>query len=317
MKRDFIGISIPLFPRPGEGGAHSKLGVVGVFERHLHACAIQCLRHHEEGLILGGYGRTHRALHGLISPRDGEIFLGRLHIRPCGSAYIIRALKLQAIQLDGLHDAVGQVVSRHELHRRKGMIECQWNGLQLRLIGSDSRHHVHLLLHVVGNDVMERGGTVLVCARDGQALRVGGMRIPGVEVQRLYARPVEFLFGIPIGSAVLWASFRCRHAIHEVGRTRLIRIGRHGEGLHNAVVRLVGVGHLRTARHRLAVAGETLGHFGSEVDGLPVHLALHLDGFKLLRGRSGSRMRAVSLRKRLPAGSAHGEAQAVVALARA
>ena len=164
---------------------------------------------------------------------------------------------------------------------------------------------------------MERRGTFLVRTRYGQALRVGGVRIPGIEVQGLDAGPVEFLFGIPIGSTVLRASLRCRHAIHEVGRTLNIRIGRYGECLHDTVFRLVVFGHLCTACHHPVVTGKSVGHFGGEVDGLSVHLAFHLDGFKLLRGRSGNRTGAVRLRPRLRAGRAHGEAQAVVALDRA
>ena len=143
------------------------------------------------------------------------------------------------------------------------MVEGQGYGFLFTLIGSDSRHHVHLLFHVVGSGVMELWSTVLVSTRYGQALCVGGVRIPGIKVQRLNARPVEFLFGIPIGSAVLRATLRCRHAIHEVGRTLNIRIGRYGKGLHDAVFRLVVFGHLRAARHYPVVTGKSVRHFGS------------------------------------------------------
>ena len=141
------------------------------------------------------------------------------------------------------------------------MVEGQGYGFLLCLVGSDSRHHVHLLLHVVGSGVMELWSTVLVSTRYGQAFRIGSVRIPGIEVQGFDTRPVEFIFGIPIISTVLRASLRCRHAIHEVGCARNIRIGRYGEGLHDAVFRLVVIGYLRAARHWTVVTGKSIGYF--------------------------------------------------------
>ena len=143
------------------------------------------------------------------------------------------------------------------------MIESQRNGFLFCLTGSDGRHHVHLLLHIIGHGVIERGDTFHIRTRYGQALCVGGVRIPGIKVQRLDTGPVEFLFGIPIVSTVLRVALRSRHAIHEVGRAHKTRISRYGKGLHDAVFRLVVLGYLRTPCHYPVVTGKSVRHFGS------------------------------------------------------